>query len=281
MKKLFALLTIATVALLTLYLFKSEGEVEPETDTESQSEINTESQSTLGNMVLIPAGKFRMGTDRIKNDAVKPIHVVHIDAFYIDTHEVTVGEYERFIKESGHKKPPWEAISEISPTDQHPIVGVSWHDAMAYAKWAGKRLPTEAEWEKAARGGLMDRNYPWGDAEPDSSLMNLEGRAVAVGSHESNAFGLYDMTGNVAEWCLDPWDEDFYANSPKENPFAGTISIEETVKNYKNIQGQRVVRGSSFTQKASGSHMVAARYKAEAKVKGTYLGFRCAKDASP
>ena len=274
MKKLSALLTLVLGTLLTFYLFKSDGRVEPET--------HTESKSTPKSMVIIPAGKFRMGTSRIKgHEASKPIHSVYLDAFYIDTHEVTVGEYNQFLSDSGYPVALPKGVSDISPTDQHPVVGVSWHDAMAYAKWAGKRLPTEAEWEKAARGGLMDKNYPWGNTEPDSSLMNLEGKAVAVGSHGPNTFGLYDMAGNVAEWCLDPWDEDFYANSPKENPFAGPISIKQTVKNYKDVKGIRVVRGSSFTQKSAGSSYVGARYKAEAKTKGIYLGFRCAKDVSP
>ena len=284
MRKIFTLSILVTIAVLVPHLLKSEGNVEPEG-------TNVTSKSTPASMVLIPAGKFRMGSSRIEGyEASKPIHSVHLDAFYMDTHEVTVGEYRRFIKESGHKAPPWDAISKISETDRHPIVGVNWYDAMAYAKWAGKRLPTEAEWEKAARGGLMDQNYPWGDEEPDSSLVNLEGRAVVVGSHEPNAFGLYDMGGNVAEWCLDPWDKDFYkknaafrekTGSSIENPFAGPKSLQDTLTDFKTAKGRRVIRGGSFTQKSSGSYLVGARYKTEAKAKGIYIGFRCVKDPSP
>jgi len=121
-------------------------------------------------MVLIPAGEFEMGSNDGRFDE-KPVHTVYIDAFYIDTHEVTVGQYKQFIKETDYRPlPDW--VSIYSPTDKHPVFGVSWHDAMAYCQWAGKRLPTEAEWEYAARGGLERKKYPWGDKEPDETLAN-------------------------------------------------------------------------------------------------------------
>ena len=234
------------------------------------------------NMVLIRAGKFRMGSDKLIGNPSKPIHSVDLDAFWIDTHEVTVGEYKQFLKESGYDGRLHSSLPEYAPTDDHPIVGVSWHDAMAYALWAGKRLPTEAEWEKAARGNLLDESYPWGNDEVDSTKANygnIHGRTRPVGSYPPNAYGLHDMAGNVMEWCMDPWDSNFYARSPMKNPFAGHMNIEETIANYKNVRGLRAARGGSWLQVAP---YVAGRFKYDAmkRTKMT-VGFRCAMDASP
>ena len=256
--------------------------VKPQQQSTRDRAADVRRKNSTEGMVLIPAGKFQMGTDQLAGNQSEPIHAVYLDAFYIDTHEVTVGEYKKFLKESGYPVSLHSELSEFSSTDDHPIVGVSWHDAMAYAKWAGRRLPTEAEWEKAARGGLIDMKYPWGNDGIDSTKANygeLHSGSVPVGSYPPpNAFGLYDMAGNVAEWCLDPWDSNFYANSPTENPFAGHKSRQETIIDYRNIRGLRVVRGGSWAQKTLPSFWVSGRFKHDARKKFVNIGFRCAKD---
>ena len=257
-----------------------------ETSLHFQEEsLQQRQQVDLSKMVLIPAGKFRMGTDGLageSGESSKPIHSVSLDAFYIDTHEVTVGEYKRFLEATGHAPLP-KAVEKFSPTDMHPVVGVSWRDAMAYATWAGKRLPTEAEWEKAARGGLLDKNFPWGDEKPNSALANygkLVGTTTPVGEYPPNGYGLYDVAGNVAEWCLDVWEEDFYTRSPEENPFAGPKSRYIGL-GFQTSEGLRVVRGGAWISMEPGSLYVGGRGKAEALRASKAIGFRCAKDASP
>ena len=151
--------------------FDITDDVQIENDSVSNAEVDSPSpnipQTILGDdtapMTLIPAGEFQMGShsDTIGNAATRPMHIVYVDAFYIDKYEVTVGQYNQFVRATNYTPlPDW--VYRYSRTDAHPVVGVSWHDATAYAKWAGKRLPTEAEWEKAARGGLVQKNHAWG-----------------------------------------------------------------------------------------------------------------------
>ena len=135
----------------------------------------TFSNKDKAKMEWIPSGTYLMGAGKNEIDDsmrfAKPTHKVELNGFYMDAYEVTVGQYKKFLAETGHRAlPDW--VSQISPTDGHPVVGVSWHDAVSYCQWVGKRLPTEAEWEYAARGGLSGKRYPWGDPAPNGSQCN-------------------------------------------------------------------------------------------------------------
>ena len=166
-------------------------------------------------MVLIPAGEFIMG-----DEDEKTAHSVHLDVYYIDKYPVTNARYKSFMEATGHPAPLYLDDVRFNQPN-HPVVGVSWNDANAYAKWAEKRLPTEAEWEKAVRGGLIGKKYPWGDEPPDRTLANFGGNergTTPVGKYPPNGFGLYDMSGNVYNWCADGYRWDYYKNSPRNNP---------------------------------------------------------------
>lgn len=268
-------------------------------------------------MVLIPAGEFEMGSNKFQTDE-RPVHTVFVDAFYMDIHEVTVGEYKKFVEATGHR-PLRSVVSKYSPTDKHPAVCLSWHDAMAYAKWVGKRLPTEAEWEKAARGGLKGKTYQWGNAPPDGTQCNFSDRNsgndnaninvddgyrwnAPIGSYQPNPYGLHDMAGNVWEWCLDAYDPSFYAKSPPKNPVLGatavdwldknlllpskeamasTNSIEWIIENAETITSNRVLRGGS---RACTAIVIRVSNRNSEVATTTYyndFGVRCVKDVEP
>ncbi|MDP7000144.1 MAG: formylglycine-generating enzyme family protein, partial [Candidatus Poribacteria bacterium] len=191
------------------------------------SSVEREKKITWGKdgakMVLIPAGSFMMGSDAGESDE-KPEHRVELDGFYMDAYEVTVGQFRRFVNQSGYRyEGDWDKVAKYSPGDNYPMIYVSWNDATAYAEWTGKRLPTEAEWEYAARGGLKGKRYLWGD-EIDktkahyASWNNGRGTTKVVGSFEANGYGLYDMAGNVWEWCADWYGSDYYQNASSKNP---------------------------------------------------------------
>ena len=226
-------------------------------------------------MVLIPAGRFKMGDSKNEPEPrmrdARPVHQVELDAFYMDTYEVSVEQYKKFLAETGHRQPDWNTVHEYSPTDEHPIVFVSWNDTVAYANWAGKRLPTEAEWEYAARGGLVGKRYPWGDGEDvarDHANYNGVGGkdkwkyCSPVGSFEANGHGLYDMAGNVYEWCADGYSKGYYKNSPAKNPPG------------PNIDSSRLLRGGSWTNDTS-LLRVASRNHNIPTNKNRLNGFRC------
>lgn len=240
-------------------------------------------------MVLIPAGAFQMGSSDERQDE-RPIHTVYLDAFYIDKYEVTNAQYRKFVQATGHKEPegfgidwvegneirfesgfkPWQ--DENFNSDDQPVVCVSWEDANAYADWAGKRLPTEAEWEKAARGGLLGKRYVWGDQYKSGGnfadeIFDGYTYPAPVGSFAPNGYGLYDMAGNVWEWCMDWYDPAYYTQSPKKNP-TGPIS-----------GNNRILRGGSWVVSDADFHRVSARYYKCPSYSYADTGFRCTMDA--
>ena len=248
-------------------------------------------------MVLIPAGEFQMGSnDRDAYDDEKPVHTVYVDAFYMDQYEVTNAQYKKFVDANpqwqkdripekyhdGNYLKDWNGNNYPIGKGNHPVVSVSWYGAMAYAKWAGKRLPTEAEWEKAARGGLASQKYPWGNSIDFSNANHGRniGDTTPVGSYTSNGYGLYDMTGNVWEWCLDEHDDNFYQTSPRRNPIAGADNIIDIVHNFLNFDSWRVIRGGSWIRFARDVKVYDRDYTSPTFSHDDF-GFRCVKDVKP
>ena len=226
-------------------------------------------------MVLIPVGSFEMGDHFSEGEEDElPVHTVALDAFYMDTHEVTVGQFKQFVNQTGYDYDHmWNDVAKYSPGDDYPMIYVNWNDATAYAEWAGKRLPTEAEWEYAARGGLVGQRYVWGDdeklARDYANYEWVEGKdkwelCSPVGSFKPNGYGLYDMAGNVLEWCADRYDGNYYTNSPANNPQGREDSI------YK----YRVLRGGSWLA-LTNSLRVAYRPIDNPNSRYIYYGFRC------
>lgn len=174
-------------------------------------------QTDGSKMITIPAGNFIMGGEQSSDE--KPVHRVYLDSYQIGKNEVTVAQYRKFCKATGYKMPKapkwgWKA--------NHPIVNVTWEDAEAYCKWAGGRLPTEAEWEKAARG-TKGRKYPWGDTWDQSKCANGDlklASTMSATSYPSSAspYGCLNMAGNVWEWCADWYDMGYYKITPARNP---------------------------------------------------------------
>ena len=182
-------------------------------------------------MILIPAGDFLMGSPEGEGDYNEhPQQTVFVDSFYMDKYEVTNAQYKQFMDATGYKAPNfWESpeFRDSGTLNQpnYPVVGVDWYDAKAYCHWAGKRLPTEPEREKAARGGLEGKTFPWGDSitHDDANYDGTGGKDIwsassPVGSFAPNGYGLYDMAGNVWEWCASWYMADQGANSLEQNP---------------------------------------------------------------
>lgn len=276
---------------------------------EEKSKIpNGSKTASEAGMVFIEGGVFLMGTeDGMPHEA--PVHEVSLESFWIDEAEVSVGEFEKFVEETGYvteaEKFGNSGVFEVSSGEwtmkpganwrqpegagskaeaNEPVTQVSWNDAGAYARWAGKRLPTEAEWEYAARGGLVQKEYAWGDdlrpaGKPVAnwwqgefpSKNTLEDgflRRAPVKSFAPNGFGLYDAAGNVWEWTADWFDPNFYRSSPKNDPKGAPLGQE------------KVMRGGSWmcAENFCSNYRVAGRSHTSPDTGLNNLGFRLAKN---
>ena len=219
-------------------------------------------------MVYIPAGEFIMGSDEGDSDE-RPVHTVYLDAFYIDTTEMTNSQYRKCVEAGACDTPVKTTYYDNADYAQHPVVYVSWNDADAYCQWAGKRLPTEAEWEKAARG-TDGRTYPWGEGiHCDHAHYGGCGEGtVPVGSKPKGAspYGALDMAGNVWEWVADWYDSDYYSQSSWLNPPGPDSGVG------------RVLRGGSLHGNQRFTRC-AYRVGGNPRYWYFYVGFRCASDS--
>lgn len=245
-----------------------------------------------GGMVKIPAGEFWMGRSqnwlldelgmhlRARLDD-QPVHLVYVDVYWMDKYEVTNQDYARFVEATGHRKPfHWIGGKLPAGQEKFPVYNVTWDDALAYCKFVGKRLPTEAEWERAARGGVEKAMFPWGarlgpggrgrPAESDSETTKparygYPDGPVAVGSYAPNGFGLYDVTGNVWEWVSDWYEQNYYSVSPDRNPRGPETGL------------YRVIRGGGWSD--NDERILALHYRnfTNQSLLSNTVGFRCAR----
>jgi formylglycine-generating enzyme required for sulfatase activity len=225
-------------------------------------------------MVEIPEGLFVMGLDGTQAlEDERPKHQVGLSTFFMDLYEVTTAQYAAFLAATTRAAPwQWNAVDLIRHSDR-PVIGVDWSDADAYCRWKGKRLPTEAEWEKSARG-TEGRLYPWGNRAPHKELANFALGArfsysqvlMPVQSYEQgkSPYGLYQMAGNVWEWVQDWYGANYYEASPGHNPQGPE-------------QGQfKVLRGGSWSDLPK-YLLTYGRFKLPPDTRNSYVGFRCAK----
>ena len=270
--------------------------------------LDSQARTSPEGMILIEGGKYLMGTEQgMPYEA--PAHEVIVKSFWMDRHEVTVAEFSAWVAATGYKTDAekfgwsgafnlrtkrWEKTkgadwrhpdgAQSEASNNEPVCQVSWNDAVAYAKWAGKRLPTEAEWEYAARGGMVQAKYSWGDdlrpngkpvanwwqgrfPNQDSGEDGFMGRAP-VESFPPNGYGLYEMTGNVWEWCSDWYADYYYEHSSKDDPRGADNGSE------------RAIRGGSWmcAENFCSNYRVAARSHATPDSGLNNLGFRCVRD---
>mgnify|MGYP001183197112 CR=1 FL=1 len=261
----FARLTLAGIALVAL---SSWGSIEAQAATHELDPVP---------MVPIPAGEFLMGSPDGQGRAdERPQRAVFLDAFVIDQVEVTNARYMRFVKATGHRTPPNPygsgPLASLTGIEHLPVVQTTWYDAKAYCTWAKKRLPTEAEWEKAARG-TDGRLYPWGNEPPTANRANFdreweeEKTLHPVGSIPGgdSPYGVKDLAGNAREWVADWYDADYYKDAPARNPQG---------PDKKGVV--RSIRGGSWHSPAS-DLTTTARGRGGFALQTHGTGFRCAR----
>ena len=266
--------------------------------SESKQEIAVYTPAgTRTEMVLAPKGKFTMGSENGSSNE-RPVHTVYLDGYYIDRYEVTNEQFKAFVAATGYKttaermglgyvlvgserkelrgadwRHPRGPGDDLSDRMDHPVVQVSCYDGQAYCTWAGKRLPTEAEWEKAARG-TDGRMYPWGD-EWDPARLNWEEGGVLDGfvytapagkyPAGTSPYGVHNMAGNVLEWCADRYDNAYYSKSPGQNPQGPSDG------------DFRVLRGGSWYGTRYGARCTLRHKPLAPSGRSDLIGFRCAR----
>ena len=261
------------IVLTILFFLMLDSYANAQLDRLRRSKALEQPSSAETPMVEIPAGEFAMGSDGGQAlEDERPMHRVWIGSFSMDLHEVTTAQYASFLAATSRLAPwQWNTV-DLSQHSDRPVIGVDWSDADAYCRWKGKRLPTEAEWEKSARG-TDGRLYPWGNWVPNKDLANFASGArfsysqvlMPVQSYErgKSPYGLYHMAGNVWEWVQDWYNTNYYEVSPEQNPQGPE-------------QGQfKVLRGGSWSDlpkylRPSGS------FKLPPETPNSYVGFRCA-----
>ena len=243
----------------------AENAVMEEGSDEDKKYITEETKKNkYPGMVFVKGGWYEMGSNN-GDDNEKPVHRVWVDDYYIGKYEVTFAEYDKFCEATGRKKPSDNGWGR----GNRPVINVSWHDAKAYCEWKGGRLPTEAEWEYAAKGGANSRGYKYSGSNDIGSIVWYSGNSGSkihpVGSKSPNELGIYDMSGNVWEWCNDWYGKNYYSNSPDRNP-QGPSSGK-----------YRILRGGSWDDNTNNCRS-ANRDDVNPYLSNGDLGFRFAQD---
>ena len=271
-----------------IHLFVKNGKHDRSLINSSEIIQKSNGESTRSDeMVLIPSGSFMMGCSVSDSECFyheSPIHQVSVDSFYIDQYETTNGQYETCVK-AGVCNPSTYADNPKWNVGNKPVVGVTWNDADTYCKWIGKKLPTEAQWEYAARAGCS--NARCGKLDDIAWHWSNAGQVThPIGLKKPNGWQLFDMIGNAEEWCMDYFDDGFYDHSPKKNPVNKKGPMLKVLpKNWDSVAEKleetlRVSRGASWDSVPRSCRLSHRVWNPEME-KTDFIGFRCAKDHDP